>query len=481
MNLWVRTKAGHLAIIGALLFLSCDEDIALLGYKADERFGVHYWDIPLESSLLLIDSLRTSNLSQETNRLLIGRYSDDLLGDVNAGFYTQYYRNGSLPDSLSFATFDSIRLTLAFDDYFYGSRDATPQQVTVYELEEELANVLTELPRYYNNSVKQLGAQIGTHTFTLDPVLLEDNIANRAANKEDSTYTIEMPLDLAFGQRLFDAAVRAGSATSVEDSVYLKLDQFIKVFKGISIQPVQGDKIYGISPTNSETRMRIYYTLNGRARNLELAMGNLSGYSTILSDKAGSDVEGLETYNQEFQTASGNRYLQNGVGILTKVKLDNFINYPGLDTIRAMIINSAELRFGDVGVQPKGSPAPTQAILRVLDEDNRLREAENEADTTLLTQYNRTLNSGFVILDDFQRGDQVLLSYDEENHTYSGFMTLFIQELYKQRVAGGTLLTDLAIFPVSPPIGKTVNRVRFPADNITLRIYFTVPVDTQTE
>jgi hypothetical protein len=481
MNLWVRKKAGHLIIAGALLFLSCDEDITLLGYKADDRFGVHYWDIPLESSLLLVDSLRTSNLSQETQRLLMGRYSDDMLGEVSAGFYTQYYRSGSLPDSLSFATFDSVTLTLAFDDYFFGSRDATPQEIAIYELEEELVNVVTDPPVYFNNSVKQHGAQIGAHTFTLDPVLLEDNIANREANKKDSTYTIQMLLDPAFGQRLFDAAVRAGSATSVEDSLYIKLDQFIKVFKGIVIQPVHGDKIYGISPTKEETRMRVHYTLNGRSRNLELSIANLAAYSTILSDRAGSDIDGLETYNQEFQTASGNRYLQNGVGIITKVDLDKFINHPGLDTIPTMFINSAELRINDVAVQPKGSPAPTQAILRFLDENNRFREAENEADTLLLTDYNNTLNTGFVVLDDFRRGDQVIFSYDEDEHAYSGFMTLFIQELYKQRLEGGPLLTDLAIFPTSPPIGKSVNRVRFHADNITLRIYFTIPVDSQNE
>lgn len=477
MNLWVRKKAGYLAIAGALLFLSCEEDITLLGYKADDRFGVHFWDIPLESSLLLIDSLRTSNLSQESNRLLLGTYPDDLLGKVNAAFYAQYYRNGSLPDSLSFATFDSVTLTLAFDDYFYGSRDATPQQVAVYELEEELSNVLDELPLYYNNSVKPLGAQIGTHTFTLDPVLIEDKVTN----KVDTTYTTEINLDPAFGQRLFDAAVRAASATTVEDSVYLKLDQFIKEFKGISIQPVDGDKVYGISPTNDMMRMRLHYTLNGRARDLELSFGNLSSYSTILSDKAGSDVEGLENYNEEYLTASGNRYVQNGVGILTKIKLDNFINYPGLDTIKNMIINTAELRIGNVAEQPQGSAVPTQAILRLLDDGNHLRQAKTEADTLLLSQYNRTLNTGFIILDDLQRGDQAILTYDDEEQTYRTAMTLFIQELYKQRAAGGTLLTNLAIFPVTPPAGKSVNRVSFPAEDITLRIYFTVPVDTQTE
>nr|PZN50450.1 MAG: hypothetical protein DIU61_15155 [Bacteroidota bacterium] len=467
-----------MSLAGTLLFLSCEEDITLLGYKGDARFGVHYWDIPLESSLLLIDSLRTSNLSQESHRFLVGRYNDDLLGEVNAGFYSQYYRFGGLPDSLSLATFDSVVLMLVLDDYYYGSREKTTQEIAVYELEEELVNVLKENPLYYNNSVKQVGPQIGSHTFVQDPLLLEDKIENNLK----VTYFIRMHLDQAFGQRLFDAAVRAKNATTPEDSVYLKLDEFVKVFKGLHVQSVQGDKIFGINPLHDSTRIELYYTLKGRSRDpLELTFDNLAGYSTILSEKAGSDVEGLDNYNQDFVTASGNRYLQNGVGIITKVSLDNFINYPGLDTISTMIINSAELRFGNVAVPPAGLPAPTNAIVRILNDENRLRQTRTEADTILLTEYNRTLNTAFAVLDDYQRGDQVVMSYNKDENTYNTFMTLFIQELYKKRVSGGTLLTNLAIYPVSPPAGKSVNRVSFPADNISLRIYFTVPVDTQVD
>lgn len=465
-------------IAGALLFLSCEEDITLLGYKADDRFGVYYWDIPLESSLLLIDSLRTSNISQETHRFLVGQYTDDQLGVVNAGFYTQYYRIGTLPDSLDLAVLDSVTLTLAFDNYYYGSLDDTPQEIAVYELEEALVNVLNENPLYYNNTTKPLGSLLGTHTFNQDPELLQDVVDGVS----DTTYTTRMHLDMAFGQRLLDAAARASNASTVEDSLYLKYDQFIKLFNGIVVQGVQGDKIYGISPTDNLSRIELHYTLKGRKRTpLQLTFGNLAGYSVVLSDKTGSDVEGLDNLNQNFEPASGNRYLQNGVGILTKISLDNFINHPGLDTISTMIINSAELRIGNVATQPEETPIPTNAILRILDDNNRLRQTRTAADTTLLTDYNRTLNTAFVVLDDFQQGDQVILSYNKEEKTYNAFMTLFVQELYKKRVSGGTLLTNLAIFPVTPPAGKSVNRVSFPADNISLRVYFTVPVDRQAD
>src|SRR5690606_28760656 len=272
MSLWVR-QTGRLIIAGALFFLSCEEDITLLGYKADQRFGVHFWEIPLESSLLLVDSLRTSNLSQETNRLMIGRYTDDLLGEVSTGLYSQYYRNGSLPDSLSFATFDSVSLHLAYDEYFYGSRDNTFQEYVVHELDEELVNVLEANPIYYNNSTKLLGPQIGSKSFTLDPVLLEDAIDNNL----DTTYIRIIPLEASFGQRLFDAAALAQNATTPEDSTYIKLGEFVKEFKGISVQTVQGDKVYGLDPRNDEFKIVVHFHMDTKRDSLLLTFGNLAG------------------------------------------------------------------------------------------------------------------------------------------------------------------------------------------------------------
>lgn len=475
MSLWVR-QTGRVLIACALFFLSCEEDIALLGYKADQRFGVHFWEIPLESSLLLIDSLRTSNLSQETNRLMIGKYQDDLLGEVSSGLYSQYYRNGSLPDSLSFATFDSVSLHLVFDEYFYGSRDQTFQEYVVYELDEELVSVLEENPIYFNNSVTALGPQIGSKSITMDPVLLEDAIENNL----DTTYIRTIPLDASFGQKLFDAALRAQNATTVEDSTYIKLNLFTKEFKGIAVQAVQGDKIYGLNPRSDDFRIVVHFHMDTKRDSLLLSFGNLAGYSGIQSEKTGSDVEGLVDLHQEYFPVSGNRYLQNGVGLVTKIDLGNFVNYPGHDTIPAMIINSAELRIDGVGFQPRGKPLPTNAVLRVLGDNNRFRTIKTQQDTTTLSSYNQTVNSGFTILDDARRGDQLVMTYNEDEKTYSAFMTLFLQELYKKRTTG-PLLSTMAIFPISPAMGKSVERSSFHQDDIKLRIYFTVPTANTIE
>jgi Domain of unknown function (DUF4270) len=467
MNLWVK-HTGQLLMAAALFFLSCEEDTALLGFKANQKFNVHYQEIPLESSLLLIDSLRTSNLSGETNRLLVGKYNDDLLGGITSGAYTQYYRNSDLPDSLSFSVFDSVSLHLAYDYYYYGSDAATTQEIAVYELDEELDNVLEVSPHYYNNSFKQLGNQLGSKTFEVRPAIFDDITENSI----DTTLTVRVPLDQNFGQRIFDAAVKFDGATTEDDSVYVKLDKFIKEFKGISIQPVQGDKVIGFNPLSKESKIVVHFHLNNRRDSLVLAFGSLSSFSTVTSDKAGSDVMGLENYNEDFTTLSGNRYTQSGVGIVTKIDLTNFLNFASNDTIPAMIINSAQFVVDGVLEPVIGQPLSTSMVLRVLGDDNRFRKLSMNQDSLDLKEYSQTVGATFVVLDDV--GAQLNLNYNKDSTSYSGSIALFLQELYKKRNSG-PLFSKLALYPTTPPIGKSVNLVAFNKDNIKLRIYYTVP------
>ena len=72
MNLWVN-RIGQLTMLAvALFFFSCEDETSILGYKnPNSKFKVSYVEIPIESSVLLRDSLRTSNFlyTGEPNRL----------------------------------------------------------------------------------------------------------------------------------------------------------------------------------------------------------------------------------------------------------------------------------------------------------------------------------------------------------------------------------------------------------------------------
>ena len=68
MNLWAK-RIGQLAVFAvALFFLSCQDEASLLGYKnPNTKFQVSYVEIPIESSVLLLDSQRTSNYVYHSN------------------------------------------------------------------------------------------------------------------------------------------------------------------------------------------------------------------------------------------------------------------------------------------------------------------------------------------------------------------------------------------------------------------------------
>src|SRR3990170_1441181 len=114
MNLWAK-HVGQLVVFAvALFFLSCQDEASLLGYKnPTSKFQVNYVEIPIESSVLLLDSQRTSNFlfQNETNRLLVGQYVDDQFGSVSTAAYTQYFTNSGtkLPAN---AIYDSVTLQL---------------------------------------------------------------------------------------------------------------------------------------------------------------------------------------------------------------------------------------------------------------------------------------------------------------------------------------------------------------------------------
>src|SRR6187402_467016 len=141
MNLWASRMGQLTTLAVALFFYSCEEETSTLGYKnPNSKFKVSYVEIPIESSVILRDSLRTSNFSYtgEPNRLMVGRYIDEVFGQIEASSITQYFATNPQFKVSSTAVYDSVTLQLQFDLYHYGSTAATPQTISIYEIDEGL-------------------------------------------------------------------------------------------------------------------------------------------------------------------------------------------------------------------------------------------------------------------------------------------------------------------------------------------------------
>ncbi len=484
MNLWVN-RIRQLAVLAvALFFFSCKDEFNFLGYKnPNSKFDVQYIELPVGSSILL-DSLRSSNYynySTETQRLLVGKYSDVKFGDVSSSTCTQFYTT-TLTKLASTAVFDSVSLLLRFDFYTYGnSKTASTQEISVYELDQELNDTLSGT--YFNSTpIMTKPGLLGSKSFAVNPTEFQTYID--AA--KDTARTITMPLDISFGQRIFNSAIRYRDATTTADSMFINYSEFIKEFYGIAILPNQSDKIFGFSPAASSSRIILHYHTDSDTLQLGLSFTSTVSYNNITSDKGSTELAGLTQYHQEFYPNDDKRYIQSGTGVFTKLDVSKFLEFS--DTIPNLIINSAELVIGNT--EDGGALAPPQYLtMRVLKDNNRgysygTKDAQSIKDYAL---YKSFISPDFasaplgvavdndsiftVVGDD---GGYFRLSYSKSEKKYNGYLTRFLQQLYAKEDEK-TSLTSFALYPLQPSTTKSVNRVVFPKDNIKLRIYYTLP------
>ena len=487
MNLWAK-RVGQLSIVTvALFFLSCQDESSVLGFRnPNSKFQVEYVEIPIESSIYLRDSLRTSNFSYtgEVNRFLVGRYADDVFGDVNTAAFSQFYTTNfyTLPEA---SEYDSVTLHLRFDLYHYGASSATPQTIGVYELDRGLTS--DSIAYYFNKSDIPSSSLLGSKTFSINPTDFDDLAAS--TTDYDTVITITVPLDYNFGKRIFDSAVRFRDATTREDSAFVYYNDFVKEFNGIAIRSEIADKIVGFNPAATESAIRVHFhTAEFDSLHFDLSFSGVIGFNQIKADRSAAELSYVTQPYQEHQPAD-NRYIQSGIGILTKLNFDKF--YEFIDTVPNILINSAELMVESV--ESNGYEPPAGLIMRVLKDNDRMKRYHPDVpqDVSDYQGYKGFLQFDFatpttspVVESDsvFYANDRSpILGYSSNNNSYAASLTLFFQQL--TLADSKTKFRNFVLYPYSQTAkipkpqsaAKSVNRAIFPKDKIKLKVYYTKP------
>ncbi|QOI96561.1 MAG: DUF4270 family protein [Flammeovirgaceae bacterium] len=485
MNLWVK-RTGQL-LLAALFLLACEDEASLLGFRNPKsKFDVRFIEFPVHSSVLWLDSVRSSNFywPNEINRLLLGSYTDEKLGSVSAGFYTQYFPTTTAKIATN-STLDSAVLQLKLDFYTYGNITMNPIQFEVYELAKQISR--NSAPFYFNKTTVPTGPLVGSGSLIINPL----EFRNKFDSAKKDTVLIRIPLSSAFSQKLFNAALRYANGTTPQDSLQWRdFSTFTKEFKGLAVKAVSGDKIVGIDPVHFESRIIVHYqnpTLDSQTINIPIAGNAITSFNEIKSDRTGSEVE-VSQYFTDFDPVTGLRCVQSGVGLFTKLDFSEFISFLESDTIPDIAINSAELVITDVE-STEIFRSPGELYVRLLDPDNRLKKFNRQntpqardRDLKIMNLYNnstRTLTAdNFVVNPDSvltiftETSTNFNLGYSASSNSYRGFFTLFAQEL----AIPETDKPRFRYFILYPKNGaKTVNRVLFHKDKIKLRVYYTLP------
>jgi hypothetical protein len=479
MNLLVKS-VGRLAVLAvALFFFSCD-DPSSIGFKSPtKKIDVKYVDLDVPSSVLSINTVKTANsgYSGGPERLLLGKYSDPVFGNITAGFYTQFFWTPStaLPAD---AQYDSASMILTLDNYHYGSTSLSAQSLSVYKLTGDIR--LDSIRRYNNHSsIAYDPTPIGTKTYTIDT----DNLDEFASTK--ATFKINVPLDYNFGKSIFDAAVKfSATTTTVTDSAYIRyVYLFNSIFKGIAVKSDHADKIVGINQASDSSRIYLHYHTATDTFAISYYLG-VGSFSQVEADRQSSEVAGAEPF-VDFYPSNNKRYIQSSTGLFTKLDLNNFLNFT--DTVKNLVFNAAALVINDVE-QSSSFPPPTNLALRVVDENNKEQQFSliDKASYHNYILYggaigvDRPSSSSSVLIQSdnvlYVMGDAnsgALLSYSADAKSYSGFVTNFAQQSFIRD--DRRRYRYLLLYPVAPAPSKSLNRVVFPASGIKLRIYYTTP------
>ena len=494
MNLWAN-RLGQLTLLSvALFFLSCEDESSFLGFKnPNDKFDLYSVEIPLESSVIWLDSVRTSNsyLPTDLNRFLVGRYTDPVLGTVESIAAGQFFRTASTKLAEN-AVFESAELWLAFDLYFYGSETPATQTYTVHMVESDMS--ATPRSKYVSKTPVQLSEPVGSITTEINPEIIREHYVPPAGSNVDPTPdTMKIPLSAAFHEPLWQKVVDWSYSN---DSSYFKLTEFLDAFRGLAIKGgEENTMIVGLNPF-SFTQIVLNYTVGTTKGRVVFRFDpGLVSYNNIITDYTGTPLDGI-AYNTDFDPGE-KRYLQTGSTVGTKILMDNFFAFT--DTVGSnIIINEVQLVVEDVETHADGQAPPVGFHLRGLNADNTIRRLPefdklNTGDNDLYGAYRglisvdyqhpRGLSSGlysnnFGTLAAFDDGSPAYFEYNESKRKYVGYATLFFQQVYRNRA--DKQWTSFLMFPTvakksTPASLKAVNRAVFPANGVKMIVKYTKP------
>ena len=466
----------------ALFFFSCEDETSLLGFKnPNSKFHVGYVDIPLNVSSVfvtdtIITDLRPLVVNGQTNfvdGLLVGQYQDPQFGTINARSFLTVYPSSSTALQTG-AVFDSITVQFRLNFYYYGFSGQKEQRFFVHEITGDTLSLFNGNRYYANSAAPQYSPDpLGEAVASVNTVSF-DTLAGLTTG-QDTVYATGRLTD-EYGLRVFDA-IKAGFTTTGSSKI------FKSQIKGLALIPGSEPGVVGMNVLNNFGQLsRVivhYHTINDAgavADTLSRTLGfEFASFTKIEADRTGTELAAMQPY-ESVELLSGQRYIQSGSPVATKLDLKPFYNFA--DTVDNVVINSAQLVISDV-TAPEGKKPHGSLQLRLMNNNSDLfLNNRISADRELATRYLvLSSTSDYYFFAATDGGNTATLSYNDEDDMFSGFVTLFAQSLFANKKDADGInenrLKYLALYPSNPTMSRSVSQTLFNKDNVSLRIFYT--------
>lgn len=362
---WYRKLLYNAGIVFflATVMVSCNKN-DMVGLGQDEVLSTDVTDtVTVNTSTMLLDSLPTAGKGV----MLVGNVADPELGTLTSKSYFQILGSGvsstALPED---AKFDSVRLKLKYNGYYYGDTTVT-QELSVHQLQERLTpvepgpfqepeeqNVFSGSATFYNRTSFKYN----------DAVLAKKTFKPKPASKD--SLMIRLPDEL--GSSLFNLVEN-------NDALLSNTENFLDYFKGLVLVPGKntGNAIIGYTDT---AEVKLYYSYEGNdglRKKAELKFSlydNSYQFNSITSDKSNTPVKNISLTNPFIPASesSGKTYIQGGIGLVTKIEIPYI---PYLSGAENVTINKAELEIEVPNGYDKPFAQPSQLVLLVANKNNK--------------------------------------------------------------------------------------------------------------
>lgn len=424
------------------LFTSCQTD----NLDGDFVIGSDY--LSINNKVLLIDTLTVdvstinfdSLVTSNQSRILIGNYTDPILGKVKSESYLELtpdtYNLGSSSDTETVNyVFDSIAMILKYDRYYYGDTTKT-QTLNIHQLTQKIKPNIDDDSFYNNSTLTHYSNSIGSRTFYPRPI------------GKDS---VNIQMDASFGKNLFD---------KLKNNAFTSSDEFNDYFRGIVIKPSTANSSNVVGFTTACV-MRMYYKqANSNSEETytkDFKIADLTKqFNNISLDKTGTIIENLPDSRGKLSSELTNNsaFVQSGTGVACRVDFP-FIKQLKYISEKGMIVD-AELVIKPI----KNSASalfPIKDSLQVYECDNLNRISKiltNSDGSQMLAKLNNTP-------DEFN-----------ENIGYTINIGSFLHQEMKKTYANKS-----SLILTFPNISKGVNRIvlgnqKNAENKLKLKIYY---------
>lgn len=387
-------------------------DPSEIGLELDpenNQLGVFYTEIPLSASMVLLDSLNTTN----SNVLMAGGDISPFFGTTEAiGFsrvnYVPYNRDipaASRPNATS--VLDSARFQFTITNQITANSFAENKTISVHRLLEPINDITyysTDKLAYDENPIA-----VGSYRFQAG----RDTIVSTALNET---------LAQDFFNRL-----------KSNDPIFSNVFAFREYFPGIAIKGNVEEQA-GIPVSVLNTGMVLYYRNEGDtvSRRFLISTAESRSFNYINNDRTGTPLENVQETRTPYDV--GNLVgLKANTGLVMKINTTALKNF--MDTIQNVVFNQVIIEMGPIEVQPQG-----------------FRPYSN------LFMFYSENNTGWYSNPEFKRVERdpipnqppspAVLSYLADNRIYRQSITSYTNNLYRS----GQEHRDLIIYPDNPDL-----------------------------